>query len=87
MVAMRVGVDDHHHWLRSDGLHLIENPLAHAGVLGVDDDNAFLGNESGCVAASTGDHVEIVFDLLHFEGHGLLLLSGHQRDSAGKQKA
>ena len=71
VVTMRMGVDDHRHRLIGDGLDLVEDHLAPAAELGVDNDDAIPGDEHAGVAATErftrhrrgARHVQVVSDL------------------------
>ena len=56
-------VDDRNHRLIRDGFDLVEDRLAPAGELGIDDHHAAIGDERGRVPAASGDHIKVI---LHF---------------------
>ena len=64
VVVVGVGVDHHRHRLVGEGLHLVEQRLAPAGQLGVDQHHAGGGQEHRGVAAAALEHVERVGDLV-----------------------
>src|SRR5206468_2358874 len=66
VVAVRVRVDDRRHRLAGNRLDLVENGLAPIRELGIDQDDACVGDERRGVAAAAGDHVEVLFDLFDF---------------------
>ena len=74
VVAVRMGVDDHRHRLGGERLDLLEQRLAPAGILGVDDHDARGGDEHGRVAAAAaGERLEdeqVVRELLDLDGRG-----------------
>ena len=67
VIAVGVRVDDRRDWLGADLLDFIEDRLAPAGVLRVDDGDAVGPDEHGGVAAAAFQHPEVVSELLDFD--------------------
>ena len=67
MVAVCVCVDERCHRLGRQLLDLVEDRLAPARVLRVDDDDAVCSEEHGGVAAAAAQHVQVVLDLLDID--------------------
>ncbi len=67
VVAVRVRVDDHRHRLVRDGLDLVEERLAPARVLGIDDHDAGGGDEDGTVSTAAAHHEQVVFELIDLD--------------------
>ena len=84
VIAVRMRVDQRRHRLVGERLDLVENRLAPAGVLRIDDHDAVGGDEDGRVAAAAVrqrfQHVQVVFELRDLEGFRLLLLLGSNRN-------
>ena len=81
VVAVRMRVDQDLHRLVGQPFQLLEERLAPAGILRVDDHDAVCDDEDGSVAAAALQHEQVVLDLLDLDDlRSLLLLQAGRQE-------
>jgi hypothetical protein len=68
MIAIRTGVDQRRDRLVRDGLDGVDDRLTPPVFLGIDDDHACRRDEDGGISSSALEDVQVVFQLLDFDG-------------------